>query len=102
MRAQPEMVKRAFLRSEDEEIEEVMTTIFFFSSISLSILESLLRKCWLRYFFRNTFFLFFLHIEKIVRGLEIFSNDSYCILKRCARGLEIFSNDFFADGKKKP
>ena len=29
--AQPEMVKRAFLRSEDEEIEEVMTTIFFFS-----------------------------------------------------------------------
>ena len=33
MRAQPEMVKRAFLRSEDEEIEEVMTTIFFFSSM---------------------------------------------------------------------
>ena len=33
MRAQPEVVKRAFLRSEDEEIEEVMTTKFFFSSM---------------------------------------------------------------------
>ena len=33
MRAQPEVVKRAFLRSEDEEVEEVMTTKFFFSSM---------------------------------------------------------------------
>ena len=33
MWAQPEVVKGAFLRSKDVEIEEVMTTIFFFSSM---------------------------------------------------------------------